>query len=385
MRYSARWPSSPREPPRSPPTPRQAPADPVPLLSNAELAAIFHEIGSLLEIKGELVFKTVAYHRAADAIAHSPHEIARAYREGHPPAIPGVGSAISDKIAELATTGHLRFLDRLHGEVPPTLVELLEMPGVGPKTVRLLWERLGIETLDDLRTGLRAGTIRGVPGLSEKGLVALAAGVEAVDRRSTRMTLGTAERIIEGVAALLVDVPGVLRVEPAGSFRRRRETIGDLDLLVETDDAQAVIERFTTLPAVESVVNAGPHKAAVRLAGGPQVDLMIDAARGVRDLPRALHGQQGAQRPAAGDRPRPGLEPVREGLRAAGRRWRDRDGSGRGAADVRQRGRGLRVPGAGRDPAGAARGHRGGRGGPRRRPAAAGGAGRPARRLPRPL
>jgi len=248
--------------------------DAVPLLSNADLAAVFHEIGSLLEIKGELVFKTVAYHRAADAIARSPHEIARSYREGRPPVIPGVGSAISDKIAELAATGRLRFLDRLHGEVPPTLVELLEVPGVGPKTVRLLWERLGIETLDDLRTGLRAGTIRGVPGLSEKGLASLRAGVEAVDRRSTRMTLGTAERIVDGLAALLADVPGVQRVEPAGSFRRRRETIGDLDLLVETDDAAAVIERFTALPAVESVVNAGTHKAAVRLAGGPQVDLM---------------------------------------------------------------------------------------------------------------
>jgi DNA polymerase (family 10) len=252
----------------------EQPAGAAPLLSNAELAAIFHEIGSLLEIKGELVFKTVAYHRAADAIAHSPHEIARAYREGQPPTIAGVGSAISDKIAELASTGHLRFLERLHGEVPATLVELLEVPGVGPKTVRLLWERLGIETLDDLRTGLRAGTIRGVPGLSEKGLASLAAGVEAVDRRSTRMTLGTAERIVEGVAALVAEVPGVRRVEPAGSFRRRRETIGDLDLLVETDDAAAVIARFTSLPVVESVVNAGAHKAAVRLVGGPQVDLM---------------------------------------------------------------------------------------------------------------
>jgi DNA polymerase (family 10) len=252
----------------------EQPPGAAPLLSNAELAAIFHEIGSLLEIKGELVFKTVAYHRAADAIAHSPHEIARAYREGRPPAIPGVGSAISDKIAELATTGRLRFLDRLHGEVPPTLVELLEVPGVGPKTVRLLWERLGIETLEDLRTGLRASTIRGVPGLSEKGLAALRAGVEAVDRRSSRMTLGTAERIIEGVAAQLRDVPGVRRVEPAGSFRRRRETIGDLDLLVETDDAAAAIGHFTALSVVDSVLNAGAHKAAVRLARGLQVDLM---------------------------------------------------------------------------------------------------------------
>ncbi len=258
--------------------PAPAPAGPVaaaPLPTNAELAAVFHEIGSLLEIKGELVFKTVAYHRAADAIAHSPHDIARAYRAGRPPAIPGVGSAISDKIAELVATGRLGFLERLHGELPPTLVELLEIPGVGPKTVRLLWERLGIESLEDLRTALRAGTLGAAPGLSEKGIASLRAGLEAHDRRSSRMTLGTAERIATSVAALLADAPGVRSLVPAGSFRRRRETIGDLDLLVETDDPAAVVSRFTSLPGVESVVNAGPHKAAVRLAGGPQVDLMV--------------------------------------------------------------------------------------------------------------
>ena len=159
--------------------------------------------------------------------------------------------------------------------MPATLVELLEIPGVGPKTVRLLWERLGIETLEDLRTALRAGTLRGAPGLTDKGIAGLQAGLEALERRSTRMTLGTAERIAAGVIALLEDVPGVRSIVPAGSFRRRRETIGDLDLLVETDDPAAVIARFTSLPAVESVVNAGTHKASIRLVGGPQVDLMV--------------------------------------------------------------------------------------------------------------
>ena len=258
--------------------PAPAPAGPdaaAPLPTNAELAAVFHEIGSLLEIKGELVFKTVAYHRAADAIAHSPHEVGRAYREGRPPAIPGVGAAISDKIAELVTTGHLRFVERLHGELPPTLVDLLDIPGVGPKTVRLLWERRGIESLEDLRTALRADTLRGVPGLSEKGIASLRAGLEARDRRSSRMTLGTAERIVNGVVALLADASGVRELVPAGSFRRRRETIGDLDLLAETDAPGAVVARFTSLPGVEAVVNAGTHKAAIRLAGGPQVDLMV--------------------------------------------------------------------------------------------------------------
>ncbi len=262
------------EPEASPGQPVADPAAAAPAPTNAELAAIFDEIGSLLEIKGELVFKTVAYHRAADAIAHSPHDIARAYREGRPPTIPGVGSAISDKIAEVVATGHLRFLDRLHAEVPASLAELLEIPGVGPKTVRVLWERLGIESLDDLRTALRAGTIRGAPGLTDKGIAGLRAGLEALDRRSTRMTLGTAERIVDGIAALLADVPGVGRILPAGSFRRRRETIGDLDLLVESDDPAAVIARFASLPIVDEVVNAGTHRATVRLAGGPQVDLM---------------------------------------------------------------------------------------------------------------
>jgi DNA polymerase (family 10) len=248
----------------------QPPAPP----SNAELAATFHEIGSLLEIRGDLVFKTVAYHRAADAIERCPDDIATAYRAGRPPAIPGVGKAISDKIAELATTGRLAFLERLHGELPPTLVELLAIPGVGPKTVRVLWERLAIESLDDLRTALRAGTLRAVPGLTEKGIAGLRAGLDVVDRRSSRLTLGAAERIVEGLVAALADAPGLRSIVPAGSFRRRRETVGDLDLLAETAEPAAVVARFTALPAVEAVIGAGPHKAAVRLVGGPQVDLM---------------------------------------------------------------------------------------------------------------
>ncbi len=242
--------------------------------SNAELAATFHEIGSLLEIRGDLVFKTVAYHRAADAIERYPDDIAAAYRAGRPPAIPGVGKAISDKIAELATSGRLAFLERLHGELPPTLVDLLAIPGVGPKTVRLLWERLGIERLDDLRTALRAGTLRAVPGLTEKGIASLRTGLEVVDRRSSRLTLGAAERIVDGLVAALADASELRSIVPAGSFRRRRETVGDLDLLAETTHPAAVVARFTALPAVAAVIGAGPHRAAVRLVGGPQVDLM---------------------------------------------------------------------------------------------------------------
>jgi len=127
-----------------------------PLLSNGELADIFHLIGDMLEVKGELVFKTVAYHRAADAIAHHPVELARAYRDDNPPRIAGVGQAISDKIAELSRTGHLAFYDRLAAEVPAGLLGLLRVPGVGPKTVQILSRELSIANLDGLREGLEA-------------------------------------------------------------------------------------------------------------------------------------------------------------------------------------------------------------------------------------
>ena len=243
--------------------------------SNAELAAIFHEIGDLLEIKGELVFKTNAYHRAADAIAHSPLEIGRAYREGRPPAIPGVGKAISDKIAEIVATGRLRFLDRVRSEVPPTLTEVLAIPGVGPKTVRLLWERFGITDLAGLAAALRDGAIQPGAGFSAKSIEGLSDAVEAMTRRTRRMTLGQAEAIIDSLVELLRDAPGLRSITPAGSFRRRRETIGDIDLLAETDDAASLVERFTTLPPVEAILGGGSHKAAVRLVRGPQVDLMV--------------------------------------------------------------------------------------------------------------
>jgi len=121
-----------------------------PILSNGELARIFHEIGDMLEVKGEIVFKTVAYHRAADAIAHSPVEVSRAYLDGNPPRIAGVGDAIAGKIEELARTGHLEFYDRLREEVPPSLVALLQIPGVGPRTVKQFHDELGIETLEQM-------------------------------------------------------------------------------------------------------------------------------------------------------------------------------------------------------------------------------------------
>jgi DNA polymerase (family 10) len=244
-------------------------------LTNGVLARIFHDIGDMLEVKGELVFKTVAYHRAADTIGRSPVDLVEAYRSGSPPKVPGVGQAISDKITELVTTGRMSFYDKLRAEIPPSLVGMLQIPGLGPKTVKQIYEELGIETLEELRLAAEAGTLQGLKGLSAKTESLILAGIAALEARPKRLLIHRAEEAIEGIAAALEGAPGVRRITPAGSFRRRRETIGDLDLLAETDEPHALMDLFTGLGAVEAVVNRGGHKSAVRLLRGPQVDLMV--------------------------------------------------------------------------------------------------------------
>ena len=247
----------------------------VPLLSNDELARIFHEIGDMLEVKGELVFKTVAYHRAADAIGHSPVDVAAAYRAGDPPRIAGVGQAISDKIAELATTGRLGFHDRLAAEVPPGLVELLRVPGVGPKTVRILHDDAGHREPRRPPPGRR-----GRPDPDGQGPLR---EDRAVDRRGHRRPRGPrgadaprdgrgARDVARGRAA--ATCPGSSR-----SPRPARSGVGARRSAISTSWPRRPIRRRSSLgsrpcrPSSRSSAS-GRHKAAVRIAGGPQVDLM---------------------------------------------------------------------------------------------------------------
>jgi DNA polymerase (family 10) len=244
-------------------------------LTNGDLARIFHQIGDMLELKGELVFKTVAYHRAADAIGRSPMDVVSAYRSGTRPRIQGVGQAISDKIQELATTGHMAFYEKLRAEVPPSLVELLRIQGLGPKTVRQLHQDLGIETVADLRRAAESGRLREQRGMSARTEALVLEGIAKLDDRFDRMLLHRAEQLTDGLIEALGPTPGVRSIEPAGSYRRRRESIGDLDLLAETDQPATLVDAFTRFGLVDSVLNRGAYKAAVRLMRGPQVDLMV--------------------------------------------------------------------------------------------------------------
>ena len=245
-------------------------------LTNGDLARVFHEIGDILEVQGEIAFKTIAYHRAADTIGRSPIDLVAAYRSGDPPKVAGVGGAISDKIRELVTTGRMAYLDRLRTEVPASLVELLEIPGLGPKTVRQLHVELGIQDLAGLKAAAEAGRVRTVRGLSERTERMILEGIARIESAPPRrLYLHQAEEHIAALTEVLSAVPGVISIEPAGSYRRRKETIGDLDLLAETTDPAALMARFTQLGDAPDVVARGAHKSAIRIHRGPQVDLMV--------------------------------------------------------------------------------------------------------------
>ena len=303
-----------------------AEADP-PLLSNAQLAAIFHEIGDMLEVKGELVFKTVAYHRAADAIGHHPVEIARAYREGNPPRIPGVGQAISDKLAELSQTGHLAFYDRLSAEVPAGLVGLLARSRESVRRPSGSSTRsIGVDNLDDLRKAAEEGRLRTVKGLSDKAEASILAGIASLESRADdRMLLGDGRS--DHRAARRGAVHGSRRhpdragwlVSPAAGDDRRPGPAGRDGRCA--GPGRTVRRRCPTSSGSSGRAATRRRSTLHRRSAGRPDD---HAARRGRDVPRPLHRLERSQHPPAWNRPGSRLEPVREGLPAdrRGRRAR---------------------------------------------------------------
>ncbi len=244
-------------------------------MNNEEIAAIFDRIADLSEIKGEIIYKTLAYRKAADSIRNLGADVEAVQREGRLLDIPGVGKAIAEKIDELLTTGRLGFLEKLEQEVPPTLVDLLKVPDVGPKKAAMFWKQGNITTLGELEAAARAGRLRGLPGMGEKSEARILAGLEALARRSKRLSLGTALPIAERWAAWLRSLPGAERVEIAGSLRRRKITIGDLDFVAAARDPGPIMEAFIHHPEVQRIAGQGENKSSVEIAGGLNIQLWI--------------------------------------------------------------------------------------------------------------
>jgi len=244
-------------------------------MNNRELAETFQLIGDLMEINGENIYKILAYRKAADSLLNLGRDIHDVHRDGTLTAIPGVGKAIAEKIDELLRTGKLGFLEKLKDEVPLGLAEMLKVPDLGPKKVALFWKEAGIDSLAKLESAARAGRLRQLPGMGEKSEAKVLAGIAALSRRTQRHPLGTAYPAAVKLLTYLRQVPGVVSAEAAGSLRRMRPTVGDLDILAASNDPKQVMEAFVHHPQVLVVTGHGEMKSSVEFQDGLRAQLWV--------------------------------------------------------------------------------------------------------------
>ncbi|MDQ6885314.1 MAG: helix-hairpin-helix domain-containing protein, partial [Candidatus Dormibacteraeota bacterium] len=242
-------------------------------MPNAEVAAMLNRIADLLEIKGESFFKVRAYREAVRQMDNLTTEVEDLIRGGRLTEVPGIGEAIEKKIVEFMTTGRLDFLARLETEIPPALLELTRVPGLGPRTAKDIYDALGITSLDALEAAAREHRLQTLPRIKARTEENILKGIDMLRRTEGRIYFPEGWMLAESFLTTLRDSPGVVRAEVAGSLRRARETIGDLDLLVATPDPEDMCRRFAGLPQVAEVIARGETKTSIRVRSGMQVDL----------------------------------------------------------------------------------------------------------------
>jgi len=244
-------------------------------LTNREIARIFARIADMLRIKAESIHRVLAYERASETIAELPRDVRAVFEEGGLTELPGIGETLAAKIEEMLTTGHLEFYERLQSEIPAGLVDMLAIPGLGHKKVALFWKELEITSIEALQAAAEAGKLRDLPGMGAKSETNVLEGIAALARRSDRVPIGDAYPIAMQMLKRLLDIEGALQGEVAGSLRRRRATIGDIDILIASDTPEPIMQAFTTQPEVARVLGQGSTKSSVELHNGQQVDLRV--------------------------------------------------------------------------------------------------------------
>ena len=245
-------------------------------MKNTDIAKVFQDIADLLELEGENVFKIRAYQRAAHAIEHLPREIEQLLKEGGSLRdIPGVGEAIAKKTTELVTTGHLGYYEELKAEFPPGISTLLDIRGIGPKTALRLVTELGISSVEDLETAILNGRVAALPRMGDKLAQNILHHIQALRRKEQRIPLGLAVLTVDEILPVLSRETGVRNLTPAGSLRRFRETVGDIDIMGTADDTEKVLQMFVRLPQVSQVLAVGSTKTSVIVTRGFQVDLRL--------------------------------------------------------------------------------------------------------------
>jgi DNA polymerase (family 10) len=246
---------------------------------NEELAAIFYDIADIHELIGEgLPWKPIAYRKAARAVEGLAEEVDKAYARGGLKAllaIPGVGQSIAEKIEEFIKTGKMRHYDELRAKLPPGLTELMQLEGLGPKKAMLLHKKLRIKSVAQLEAAAKAGKLRKLEGFGEKTEKNILESIEMKRGSAARTPIWEAMPLARKIVAAVRGVPGVDQAEVAGSTRRMKETVGDLDILVTAKRAEPVMDFFTKMPDVARVLSKGPTKSTVVLRNGMQSDLRV--------------------------------------------------------------------------------------------------------------
>jgi len=245
-------------------------------MKNSAIAKVFQDIADLLELKGEIPFKIRAYQKAARAIEHFPSEVELMVKDGgNLRDIPGVGEAIAKKITELVNTGHLRYYDELRAEFPEGISTLLDIPGVGPRTAMRLSTELGIQSMNGLEAAVLNGRVASLPRLGDKVAENILHQVQAMRTKERRIPIGEALPLVEEIMGELREAPGLRNLIPAGSLRRFRETVGDIDLMGTADDRERILNTFVSLPYVKEVLAKGGTKVSVLVPGDLQIDLRL--------------------------------------------------------------------------------------------------------------
>ena len=241
-----------------------------------QVAAVMTEIGTLLELKGENPFKTRAYHNAARTLEGLTEPLATLVAEKRLGELKGIGEALQEKITILVTTGHLPYHEELKASLPPGLLELLELQGVGPKKVKKMYDELGVNSIESLETACKDGRVAALAGFGEKSQAKILEAIAFKRQFASRHLLIDALQLAEPILAALREHPDVTRCSTAGSLRRWKEVIGDIDFVVSSRKPASVLDFFTTLPGVKTVLGRGDTKASVILGdAGIQADLRV--------------------------------------------------------------------------------------------------------------
>lgn len=247
------------------------------MMRNMEVAWAFSETANLMEIAGEDGFRSRAYRQAARAIADLDEDIEELSAQGRLREIPGIGRELEKKINQLLATGSFPAYDRLREKVPPGLVAMLELPGLGVKSVRLIYEQLGITTLDELEAAARRRQIRELPGLGSKTELGILRGIEMLRSRGGRVPLGLAQPLGEELIGFLNSLPPVAGAALAGSVRRGCDLVGDVDLVAAAADEEAenVVQSFIRHPKVKDIIEIDSRRALIRSFLGVKVELVV--------------------------------------------------------------------------------------------------------------